>query len=87
MNQIVAMPSAIPSVPEPQTRQIEYLSPPAPVRMADRWFEIASADHFWVRRRFEVLRRLDDGVVPAAAQIAEIGCGHGLLQRQGEGGQ
>jgi len=84
MNQIVAMPSATPSVTEPQTRQIEYLSPPAPVRMADRWFEIASAEHFWVRRRFEVLRRLDDGAVPAAVQIAEIGCGHGLLQRQVE---
>jgi len=52
--------------------------------MADRWFEIASIDHFWVRRRFEVLRKLDDGLVPAAAQIAEIGCGHGLLQRQVE---
>ena len=35
-------------------RAIEYLSPPAAVSMADRWFEIASLDHFWVRRRFEV---------------------------------
>jgi hypothetical protein len=78
------MPSATPSLTEHQSRQIEYLSPPAPVRMADRWFEIATTDHFWVRRRFEVLRRLDDGVIPAAAQIAEIGCGHGLLQRQVE---
>ena len=84
MIQIVAMPSATPSLAESQSRRIEYLSPPAPVSMADRWFEIASIDHFWVRRRFEVLRRLDDGVVPAALQIAEIGCGHGLLQRQVE---
>jgi 2-polyprenyl-3-methyl-5-hydroxy-6-metoxy-1,4-benzoquinol methylase len=82
--QIVAMPSATPSLAESQSRQIEYLSPPAPVSMADRWFEIASIDHFWVRRRFEVLRRLDGGVVTAAGQIAEIGCGHGLLQRQVE---
>jgi len=78
------MPSATPSLTEPQSRQIEYLSPPATVRMADRWFEVASTDHFWVRRRFEVLRRLGGGVVPAAVRIAEIGCGHGLLQRQVE---
>jgi SAM-dependent methyltransferase len=84
MTQIVAMCSATRSPGESQSRQVEYLSPPAPVSMADCWFEIASIDHFWVRRRFEVLQRLDDGLVPAAAQIAEIGCGHGLLQRQVE---
>jgi len=84
MTQLLAVSSATASLLEPQSRQVEYLSPPAPVSMADRWFEIASIDHFWVRRRFEVLRRLDDGLVPAAAQIAEIGCGHGLLQRQVE---
>jgi SAM-dependent methyltransferase len=80
----VAMPAATGSVASSQSRLIEYLSPPAPVSMADCWFEIASVDHFWVRRRFEVLQRLDDGLVPAASQIAEIGCGHGLLQRQVE---
>jgi SAM-dependent methyltransferase len=84
MTKIVAMSSATRSLAESQSRQVEYLSPPAPVSMADSWFEIASIDHFWVRRRFEVLQRLDDGLVPAAAQIAEIGCGHGLLQRQVE---
>lgn len=67
-----------------QSREVENLSPSAPVNMADRWFEIASTGHFWVRRRFEVLRRLDDHLVPSANQIAEIGCGHGLLQRQVE---
>ncbi len=65
-------------------RAIEYLSPPAAVSMADSWFEIASLDHFWVRRRFEVLERLAGDVIAQAAQIAEIGCGHGLLQRQVE---
>ena len=50
--------------------------------MADRWFEIAAIDHFWVRRRFEVLRRLAGSLIPHALEIAEIGCGHGLLQRQ-----
>ena len=84
MTKIAAMSSATRSLAESKSRQIEYLSPPAPVSMADRWFEIAPIDHFWVRRRFEVLQRLADGLVPAATQIADIGCGHGLLQRQVE---
>src|SRR2546422_1780798 len=63
-------------------RAIEYLSPPAAVSMADRWFEIASIDHFWVRRRFAVLQRLAGQRISAARELAEFGCGHGLLQRQ-----
>ncbi len=50
--------------------------------MADRWFEIASIDHFWVRRRFAVLQSLAGHRISAARELAEIGCGHGLLQRQ-----
>ena len=50
--------------------------------MADRWFEIASIDHFWVRRRFAVLQRLAGQRISAARELAEVGCGHGLLQRQ-----
>jgi SAM-dependent methyltransferase len=83
MTQVVAKSPANRSPEEAQSREIEYLSPAASVNMADRWFDIASIDHFWVRRRFEVLRCLDDGFIDAA-QIAEIGCGHGLLQRQVE---
>src|SRR5438445_633325 len=63
-------------------RAIEYLSRPAAVSMADRWFEIASIDHFWVRRRFAVLQRLAGQRISAARELAEVGCGHGLLQRQ-----
>jgi len=63
-------------------RNITYLSPPAPVSMADRWFEIAAIDHFWIHRRFDVLRRLADGLITNAGEVAEIGCGHGLLQLQ-----
>jgi len=50
--------------------------------MANWWFEIATIDHFWIKRRFEVLRRLAGSLIPSALEIAEIGCGHGLLQRQ-----
>ena len=63
-------------------RNIEYLSEPAEVSMADRWYEIASIDHFWIRRRFEVLQQLAGGELRGARHLAEIGCGHGLLQRQ-----
>ena len=63
---------------------IEYLSPAAQVSMADQWFEIASTEHFWVRRRFAVLRGLVGGWIGGGAGLAEIGCGHGLLQRQME---
>lgn len=50
--------------------------------MAERWFEIATIDHFWIRRRFEVLQQLTGKLISGAREIAEIGCGHGLLQRQ-----
>ena len=50
--------------------------------MADRWFEIAAIDHFWIRRRFEVFQRLAGGLIANAPEIVEIGCGHGLLQMQ-----
>jgi len=63
-------------------RNITYLSPPAAVSMADRYFEIASIGHFWVQRRFDVFQRLAGELAPSAHAIAEIGCGHGLLQRQ-----
>ena len=63
-------------------REIMYLSPPAKVSMADRWFEIASVDHFWIKRRFDVLSRLAGELVASASEAAEVGCGHGLLQRQ-----
>jgi SAM-dependent methyltransferase len=77
-----AMSSANSFAVSSKAREIEYLSPPAQVSMADRWFEIASPDHFWVRRRFKVLRRLCAGLIGNAKEMAEIGCGHGLLQKQ-----
>jgi SAM-dependent methyltransferase len=63
-------------------REVEYLSPAAEVSMSDGYFQIATTNHFWVSRRFEVLQRIANGVLSGAAEIAEVGCGHGLLQRQ-----
>ena len=64
------------------SRKIQYISHPSAVSMADRWFEIASPDHFWVRRRFQVVQDLCGPIITNATEMAEIGCGHGLLQRQ-----
>jgi SAM-dependent methyltransferase len=64
------------------SRAIEYLSPPAAVNMADHWFAISSTGHFWVRRRFAVLQKLAGHRISGARELAEFGCGHGLLQRQ-----
>jgi SAM-dependent methyltransferase len=66
--------------------RIRYLSPPAPVSMGDDWYGIATLDHFWMRRRFDVLRRLAGNEIARADAIADVGCGHGILQRQIEDG-
>ena len=68
------------SVPTGEHR-ITYLSPAMPVNMGNWWFDIATSDHFWIRRRFEVMRRLAESVVRNSRRAAEIGCGNGLLQK------
>lgn len=62
--------------------RIRYISPAAAVSMGDDWYGIASLNHFWIRRRFEVLNRLAGETIRRASAISEVGCGHGLLQRQ-----
>lgn len=64
--------------------RVEYLTPPEKVRMDDRYFDLADLDHFWVRRRFEVFRRLVPDLAGSALDLAEVGCGHGVVQRQVE---
>ena len=61
---------------------ITYLSTPTQVSMGDQWFDIASPDHFWVQRRFDVLHQLAGDLIGRAKSMAEFGCGHGLLQKQ-----
>jgi hypothetical protein len=80
------MPSQHSATETPPGRNVEYLSPPAAVNMSDGYFQIARTDHFWVHRRFHVLRHLAGDLLLSARQIAEVGCGHGLLQRQIEDG-
>ncbi|HEV2395817.1 MAG TPA: class I SAM-dependent methyltransferase [Candidatus Sulfotelmatobacter sp.] len=67
-----------------QENRITYLTPPTPVSMGDWWFDVATSDHFWVRRRFDVTRRLADAKMRDCHSLAEIGCGNGLLQKDVE---
>jgi hypothetical protein len=64
-----------------QGHDITYLSPSVPVSMGDWWFDIATINHFWIRRRFEVMKHLADTLIRHSREIGEIGCGNGLLQK------
>jgi SAM-dependent methyltransferase len=70
------------SLDMPVSREIEYLTHPSKVSMTDGYFELASLNHFWVQRRFQVFQKLAGELVGSAREMAEIGCGQGLLQRQ-----
>lgn len=71
---------------EAELPRLTYLSPAQPVSMGDWWFDIATTGHFWIQRRFQVMRRLAGPIVRGAKLAAEIGCGNGLLQRDIEDG-
>lgn len=53
-----------------------------PVNMGDWWFDIATVNHFWIRRRFDVMRQLAGNILSNSKSAAEVGCGHGLLQKE-----
>lgn len=50
--------------------------------MAERWFDLVSAEHFWIIRRFDVLQKLCAPALNRDLRYAEVGCGSGILQRQ-----
>lgn len=67
---------------ELQSHAVSYLSPSMPVSMGDWWFDVASVQHFWIRRRFDVMNRMAGSLIRSSSCTAEIGCGNGLLQRE-----
>ena len=69
-----------------RTYPIIYLTSPTRVSMTDHWYEYAKPDHFWMRRRFEVMRNIMDPFIRQAQSIAEIGCGTGVVQKYVEDG-
>ena len=62
--------------------RVVFLSKPLTGIMAEPYFDLATPDHFWCKRRFEVLKKLADGRLRTTKRVAEIGCGNGVLQRQ-----
>ena len=60
--------------------ELEFLSPATPVSMADEWFEFATADHFWMRWRHQVLLRQLCRANRSIRNGLEIGCGHGVVR-------
>lgn len=65
--------------------EIENLSAPRTVAMADDWYDIATEDHFWMQwRHREVMRALQLSQVHIERAL-EIGCGRavarGMLER------
>lgn len=65
-----------------RTDRVVFLSKPLAGIMAEQYFDLASPEHFWCKRRFEALQTLADTRLRSAGKVAEIGCGNGVLQRQ-----
>ncbi|MBE9029879.1 class I SAM-dependent methyltransferase [filamentous cyanobacterium LEGE 11480] len=61
------------------SNDITYLNEPAPVSMADAWFDYGTNDHFWVKHRNAVFDRHFQSIVKRAEKIGEIGCGCGFV--------
>ena len=64
--------------------EIESLSPAAAVSMADEWFELAAADHFWMQWRHQILVRELKHVNRPIRNALEIGCGNGIVREMVE---
>lgn len=60
--------------------QIETLSQPQAVSMADEWFQFANVDHFWMQWRHRVLLRVIKCAGTPLRRALEIGCGNGVAR-------
>jgi len=60
--------------------QIETLSQPQTVSMAEEWFQLATAEHFWMQWRHRLLVRALKRAGGRVQRALEIGCGHGVAR-------
>jgi hypothetical protein len=74
---------------EPQshlrTDRIRFMSGRRGVSMGEEWFSLATPHHFWMVRRFEVLKKMCGARLRRSRRCCEVGCGNGVLQAQIEG--
>jgi SAM-dependent methyltransferase len=62
--------------------KIIKLSTSTSLNMAESWHDIASLEHFWIVRRFQVLQKVFALFLQPSIVSCDIGCGRGLLQLQ-----
>ncbi len=59
---------------------VEVLSHPKAVSMADEWFQFATADHFWMQWRHCMVARAVKQSGVSVQRALEVGCGHGVAR-------
>lgn len=64
--------------------KIVELSNPQNVSMSDDWYELTEPNHFWIKWRFEILKRQLIPFLTKESRILEIGCGNGVVMKQFE---
>jgi len=57
---------------------IIYLTDPENVSMDDEWFGMTDRHNFWLRWRFQVIKRHLDKFFKGKPEVLEIGCGNGI---------
>jgi 2-polyprenyl-3-methyl-5-hydroxy-6-metoxy-1,4-benzoquinol methylase len=65
-------------------KNIEIISPPEKVDMADDWYNFANLNHFWIQARFDALKTHLSEVDLSGTRLFEVGCGNGLIINQFE---
>lgn len=60
-------------------RELLRLSPAAQVAMADEWYDIADAEHFWMQWRMDAMGQFPEHLPASGETVMEVGCGAGAV--------